>query len=347
MSLVPMPYPPPPSPHIVLQAISDFNSAALLQTLQAHNCYESGPEELHRQMVLSKLDNLAKTWIRHVSESKGLSMSSRRSWNPGGMVLPFGSCLLGVQGQGSDMDVICLAPRHVSRKAFFDSFTKVLESQKEVSNLKAVSAAYVPILVMDFDGIRVDMSFARFALRELHSGLNLGDTRLLADMSLTCIRSLSGFRSDMELTRMVPHKEAFQVTLRAIKLWTKQRGIYGQCLGYLGGVNCSILVARLCQFCPYAAPSTLVASFFQMYSTWPWPLPVTLKPPEVNNLGLRQWNPYGFEADAKAVMPIIKPAYPQDNCGYRITKSGFLIIMEEMREALVTCQQVTMVSIHS
>lgn len=53
-------------------------------------------------------------------------------------------------------------------------------------------------------------------------------------------------------------------------LQAKCRGIYGNKLGYLGGVNCNILVALICQLYPFASPSSLIYKFFVIYSTRNW-----------------------------------------------------------------------------
>ena len=41
-------------------------------------------------------------------------------------------------------------------------------------------------------------------------------------------------------------------------------------LGYLGGVSWAMLVARVCQLYPNAAPSSLVQKFFLVFSKWKW-----------------------------------------------------------------------------
>jgi len=51
-------------------------------------------------------------------------------------------------------------------------------------------------------------------------------------------------------------------------VWMSGKGIYSNALGFLGGVSWAMLVARVCQLYPNAAPSTLVFKFFLVFSKW-------------------------------------------------------------------------------
>ena len=72
---------------------------------------------------------------------------------------------------------------------------------------------------------------------------------------------------------------------------SSERGIYSNAIGFLGGVSWAMLVARVCQLYPKAAPAVLVQKFFLVFSKWPWPQPVLLKQLEEGNLGFPVWDP--------------------------------------------------------
>lgn len=164
---------------------------------------------------------------------------------------------------------------------------------------------------MKFDGIEIDMLFARLLLKEIPADMDLQDDYLLKNLDQKCVRSLNGCRVTDEILRLVPNVDNFRLALRAIKLWAKsenfqirivnmnifnfilfsEHGIYSNALGYLGGVSWAMLVARTCQLYPNAAPATLVHKFFLVFSQWKWPQPVLLKQPSSVNLGFPVWDP--------------------------------------------------------
>lgn len=74
---------------------------------------------------------------------------------------------------------------------------------------------------MKFDGIELDMLFARLALKEIPDNMDLKDDMLLKNLDPKCVRSLNGCRVTDEILRLVPNIENFRLALRAIKLWAK------------------------------------------------------------------------------------------------------------------------------
>ena len=78
------------------------------------------------------------------------------------------------------------------------------------------------------------------------------------------------------ILELVPNKDSFRITLRCIKLWAKNRGIYSNVIGYLGGVSWAILVSRICKGYPNLKPNKLLYKFFKLYLNWSWPDPILL-----------------------------------------------------------------------
>ena len=77
--------------------------------------------------------------------------------------------------------------------------------------VQAIEEAFVPVIKFQYNGIKIDMTFSRLNMNELPQ---LGSIdHILLDHSTTlgmtekCIRSLNGYRSTMELLRLVSDKE--------------------------------------------------------------------------------------------------------------------------------------------
>ncbi|XP_012532462.1 poly(A) polymerase type 3 [Monomorium pharaonis] len=312
----------------------------LKEALKPYNVFESEEELNHRMEILSKLNALVKQWIRDTSIAR--NMPPNVAEQVGGKIYTFGSYRLGVHHKGADIDALCVVPRHIYRADYFTSFFDLLRTQEEVTDLRAVEEAFVPVIKMNFDGIEIDMLFAKLTLKEIPDSMDLRDDMLLKNLDQKCVRSLNGCRVTDEILRLVPNIENFRLALRAIKLWAKRHGIYSNVLGYLGGVSWAMLVARTCQLYPNAVAATLIEKFFLVFSQWKWPQPVLLKQPDNVNLGYPVWDPRVNVSDRYHLMPIITPAYPQQNSTFNVSISTRTIMQEAFENGLAITEEIIM-----
>lgn len=134
-------------------------SESLQAFLASQAVMECAAEESHRISVMGDLDKLARDWIRDIALQKGLPDSDADM--AGGGVKAFGSYRLGVHSKGGDIDALLIAPKHVERKDFFTSFVERLKRQSDVTDLRAVDNAFVPVIKMYFRDVEIDLTFAR------------------------------------------------------------------------------------------------------------------------------------------------------------------------------------------
>lgn len=240
---------------------------------------------------------------------------------------------MGVHGKGSDIDTLCVAPKHVKREQFFAEMMEILKAQTEVTEISAVADAYVPVIKFVFSGIPIDLVFAQLSLPSVPDNLELLDNSLLRNLDERCVRSLNGSRVTDEMLRLVPDVGAFRIALRCIKHWAKKRAIYANVFGFFGGVAWAIAVARVCQLYPNASAAAIVSKFFRIMQQWNWPQPVLLKPIEDASLGLRIWSPSNYVQDRGHRMPIITPAYPSMCATHNVTSSTQLVKLREFERA--------------
>uniref|UniRef100_A0A672HUE2 Poly(A) polymerase n=1 Tax=Salarias fasciatus TaxID=181472 RepID=A0A672HUE2_SALFA len=305
----------------------------LCDAMKPFGVFEDEEELNHRLAVLGKLNNFVKEWIAEISELKNLPPSAISC--VGGKIFTFGSYRLGVHTKG--LSGVVLAPMLLCESACWREHLSRGSGQQSAA---AVEDAFVPVIKFKFDGIEIDLLFARLALQSIPDNLDLRGDSILRNLDIRCIRSLNGCRVTDEILYLVPNKENFRLTLRAIKLWAKRRGIYSNMLGFLGGVSWAMLVARTCQLYPNAVAATLVHKFFLVFSKWEWPNPVLLKQPEESNLNLPVWDPRVNPSDRYHLMPIITPAYPQQNSTYNVSTSTRTIMSEEFKYGLSVTDEI-------
>ena len=95
------------------------------ETIEPFGSFDTHDGLSHRIQVLTKLNELVKTFVRKVAEEKKIPAHLHDSL--GGKIYTFGSYRLGVHTRNGDIDTLCVVPGHVSRQDFFSTFFELLK----------------------------------------------------------------------------------------------------------------------------------------------------------------------------------------------------------------------------
>ncbi|CAE6391369.1 unnamed protein product [Rhizoctonia solani] len=317
-----------------------------MKELRKQGNFESEDESKLRQDVLAIVHELVQEFVRKVSLKAGMSEQAAKM--AGGKIFTFGSYRLGVHGPGSDIDTLCVVPRHVTYSDFFETFEPMLKEMEGATEVAGVPEAYVPIITANIRGIPIDFLCASLNRPDIPDDLGLEDNKILAGLDERTVRSLGGSRVTNDILRLVPNQSVFRDSLRCIKLWAQRRAIYSNVNGFLGGVAWAMLVARICQLYPNLNAAAIVHRFFIIMLQWKWPQPILLQPIEEEvkeldsskRMNFRVWNPRIYPTDRNHLMPIITPSYPSMCSTHNVTRSTMSVMNDEFMRGSMIVEQI-------
>jgi poly(A) polymerase len=305
-----------------------------------------------RERVLNQLGAICRAWIQEVARQQGLppEVTARA----GGQLYTSGSYRLGVHEPGADIDTILVAPNFCQKSDFFgsthasadadasgtpqrdpNSLAERIRKHPQVANFVPVEGAVVPLLTFDWEGINIDLLFARLNTKIVAPDFDINNDTVLDGVDGATEKSLNGPRVTNLIAALVsgtPQRyQNFLTVVRCIRQWAKKRGLYKNVMGYWGGVNINIGVALVVQLYPNACPVSLLRKFFLVFSSWRWPQPVMLNKPHDAGYGLTVWN---AQTALRQVAPMITPAYPAMNSTLSISRQTLQILQEEFNRGL-------------
>eukprot|EP00927_Polykrikos_kofoidii_P064667 TRINITY_DN6013_c0_g1_i4.p1 TRINITY_DN6013_c0_g1~~TRINITY_DN6013_c0_g1_i4.p1 ORF type:complete len:747 (+),score=144.00 TRINITY_DN6013_c0_g1_i4:20-2260(+) len=261
----------------------------------------------HREAVLDELNEAVRRWLTDMGMKEGMQEEAAR--NSAFKIVTLGSYRLGVVQPTSDIDALCIGPPYVSREAFSEILVERLKRYGPVVDCVSMPDTFTPIIKLHMRGISIDLSFARLVDKlspvprtEKEQEEMLKRDEILQRMDEKSVRCVNAFRVADHILELVPNRETFRQTLRFVKYWARQRGIYSSVLGFFGGIAWARMVARVCQLIPNR--------FIRVFDMWVCYQPVMLH--EDKNLqtvlGMtvaRVWKPKTNPADQLHVMPVI------------------------------------------
>ena len=275
-------------------------TTALHDTLHSHGVFEHGQGSEKRLNVLNRLEHLLNDWSDNLMipaipvplrvrvpgeyEYHDRNSDCKRSRV---RLISFGSYRLGVHAPDADLDLLVLAPPHVTREDFFSSLVNKLGQDDRCNSIHPIPGAYTPVIKFYMDGIPIDMLFVRLVDGKRLGSRDVSDAPtpaiapaedanvdsdsasasasasdsstenrrrefqieddMLQGLDGPSSRSLNGVRVAQYLLKIIPNQKSFRIVLKTVKEWAQVHGLYSNVLGFLGGVNWAILVAWVCK----------------------------------------------------------------------------------------------------
>lgn len=325
-------------------------SKDLKDYLEGQDLYETMEQRRHRESVLESLKMLLNNWAKSVI--KRTYPDHDQAPNEDIVIIyTYGSFALGVHSPDGDIDVLCIGPKAVDAEVFYEDFPDQLmkvnsENEEVVKDLNVVKTARTPIVSFTFRGIDIDLEYISLQHFDFAVPLTF-DIRQdynLKGVSSDVVRAMNGRRvAEIVLDRIKKDnidREQFEVAIKALKLWTKKRGLNENTLGYFGGVNVVLLMTRICQENPTVNAAELMRQFFVRYSSWKWPEPVYLlhtPPKQISDFDEVVWSK---DRECNDLFPVITPAYPSMNSCASVSEGSKRIILQEMERGKEITDQI-------
>jgi poly(A) polymerase len=108
--------------------------------------------------------------------------------------------------------------------------------------------------------------------------------------------------------------------------------------GYLTGISCAVMVAKIHQDFPDYDVVDLVYKFFEFYSCYDWQTPVAIKFGKKESMSLTSWK-HALDNVESDLMAILSPNYELRNTTQRVGEPTFDTLVAEIKRAWAIMQE--------
>ena len=142
---------------------------------------------------------------------------------------PHHSYRLAVHEPGADIDCICVAPNVCTREDFFGSLAPLISSNPQVTRFQSVSEAFVPIMTFYFDGVNIDLLFARVNTNCVRKEFDIDSDEVMVGIDTATEKSLNGPRTTNLIAKLVTDPtnptryKNFLIVVRLVRKWAKAK----------------------------------------------------------------------------------------------------------------------------
>jgi poly(A) polymerase Pap1 len=138
-----------------------------------------------RTEALRKLVLLLKVWARMVVYQAG--QPDKIVTQKHLKLVPYGSYRYDDTSKDSDIDLLCITSKYITRKHFFHDLCRLFEGMKEVEGFTVIISTIVPIIKMKFRGVAMDICFSQLPCNSVPAKLTLD---YIAAMNIGILDSL-------------------------------------------------------------------------------------------------------------------------------------------------------------
>ena len=140
---------------------TDIDTKLMEEILNDNDFYEKHSQKILKDEAMKFICDIVEQWSIQIAKNE-MRINQDEIYQYTAKLLPFGSYVLDLKSNSSDIDLICVCPNFIQREThFFEQLAGRLMARSEIKNLATRTNAKVPIITFEYKEIDIDISFCQ------------------------------------------------------------------------------------------------------------------------------------------------------------------------------------------